>query len=590
MNKNQEYLLNSDNEKLTVYPIENDSIWKSYKIQQAAFWTAEEIDFSKDYEHFCKLNENEQYFIKMILAFFSSSDTIVNINLSERFLNDVKIREAIITYTWQMAMESIHCVSGDTNILTDKGYFEIKSLENLDVNVWNGKQFSKTKIQYTGKNYLYNVILSNGINLKCTSEHKWYINNNNCKEIVFTKDLKINDIIFDYKLPILDNINNEPSDLKAPYLVGYMYGSNTIDSNGYIPINYSIRTKISWLEGFLDSVKYNLNNSDLLIYNSNNILKNIQLLLLTLNINSNVNNYILNISLNEFIKLYNFGFNPSILLKEKIDTLSTTILLDLFNMDSYQDNNIYIIEIINIDDIHETYCFNEPLEHSGIFNGILTGQSETYSLQIDNIIKDPIEKNKLFNAIKEFPFIAQKANWAFKWIESNDCFAKRLLAFAIVEGIFFSGSFCSIFWLKKRNIMPGLCMSNELIARDEGLHCSFAVLLYSMINNRLPENEVHDMFKEAVDIEIIFICESLPCKLLGMNSDLMTQYIKYVSDRLLIELNYNKIYNVINPFDFMESISVEGKTNFFESRPTQYQKASILNKSRDTIFNINNNF
>jgi len=594
MNKNNEYLLNTENEKLTVYPIENESIWKSYKIQQAAFWTAEEIDFSKDYDHFCKLNENEQYFIKMILAFFSSSDTIVNINLSERFLNDVKIREAIITYTWQMAMESIHCVSGDTNILTDKGYFEIKHLENMDVNVWNGKQFSKTKILHTGKNYLYDVILSNGINLKCTSDHKWYINNNNCKEIVYTKDLKINDIIFDYKLPILYNIDNEPLNLKAPYLVGYIYGNNNLneyndtnslneynDINIYIPINYSIRTKISWLEGFLDSVKYNISESNLLIYNSNNILKKIQLLLLTLNIISDVDKYILNISLNEFIKLYNFGFKPSILLKEQISNSPESNL---------HNNNIYIKEIINIDDIHDTFCFNESLEHSGIFNGILTGQSETYSLQIDNIIRDPIEKNKLFNAIKEFPFIAQKANWAFKWIESDDCFAKRLLAFAIVEGIFFSGSFCSIFWLKKRNIMPGLCNSNELIARDEGLHCSFAVLLYSMINNRLPENEVHDMFKEAVDIEIIFICESLPCKLLGMNSDLMIQYIKYVSDRLLTELNYNKIYNTTNPFDFMESISVEGKTNFFESRPTQYQKASILNKSRDTIFNINNNF
>lgn len=320
----EEYLLNPENNRLTVYPIQNPKIWDSYKKQQAAFWTAEEIDFSKDYDHFLQLNENEQHFIKMILAFFSASDTIVNINLSERFLNDVKIREAIVAYTYQMMMESVH--------------------------------------------------------------------------------------------------------------------------------------------------------------------------------------------------------------------------------------------------------------------------SETYSLQIDNIVRDPIEKDKLLNAVKEFPCIAQKADWALQWIESKNCFAARLIAFAIVEGVFFSGSFCSIFWLKKRNIMPGLCSSNELIARDEGMHAGFAVILYNMLSNKLPEADVHIMFLDAVEIERKFICESLPCALLGMNADSMTQYIKYVADRLLVDLGYNKVFNESNPFDFMESISIEGKTNFFESRPTQYQKASVLNKSRDAIFNMNEDF
>jgi len=319
-----EYLLNPENNRLTVYPIKNESIWKSYKKQQAALWTAEEIDFSKDYNDFCKLNNNEQHFIKMILAFFSSSDTIVNINLSERFLNDVKIREAIVAYTWQMMMESIH--------------------------------------------------------------------------------------------------------------------------------------------------------------------------------------------------------------------------------------------------------------------------SETYSLQIDNIVRDPEEKDKLFNAIKEYPCITEKAAWAVKWIESNESFAMRLLAFAIVEGVFFSGSFCSIFWLKKRNVMPGLCASNELIARDEGMHCEFAVMLFSMLSNKPDESDVHAMFQDAVEIERKFICESLPCALLGMNSDSMTQYIKFVADRLLVDLGYNKFFNVSNPFDFMESISVEGKTNFFESRPTQYQKASVLNKTKENTFVLTDDF
>lgn len=319
-----EYLLNPENNRLTIYPIKNEPIWNSYKKQQAAFWTAEELDFSKDYEHFMKLTPNEQHFIKMILAFFSSSDTIVNINLGERFLNDVKIREAITAYTWQMMMENIH--------------------------------------------------------------------------------------------------------------------------------------------------------------------------------------------------------------------------------------------------------------------------GETYSLQIDNIVRDPDEKHKLFNAIIEFPCIAEKAAWAVKWIESNDSFAKRLIAFAIVEGVFFSGAFCSIFWLKKRNVMPGLCASNELIARDESMHTDFAILLYSMLEDKLPESDIHAMFQDAVEIERKFICESLPCGLLGMNSDLMTQYIKFVADRLLVVLGYNKFFNSHNPFDFMESISIEGKTNFFEHRPTQYQKASVLNKSRDSTFKLTEDF
>lgn len=316
-NNNDEYLLNYENNRLTVYPIKNETIWESYKKQQASFWTAEELDFSKDYSDYIKLNHNEQYFIKMILAFFSSADTIVNINLGERFMNDVKIREAIVAYTWQMMIETIH--------------------------------------------------------------------------------------------------------------------------------------------------------------------------------------------------------------------------------------------------------------------------SETYSLQIDNIVRDPEEKEQLFNAVREFPCIAEKAEWAIKWIESNDSFAYRLIAFAIVEGVFFSGSFCAIFWLKKRNIMPGLCASNELIARDEGMHTNFAVLLYSMLKNKIDENSIHLMFMEAVEIERRFICESLPCALLGMNSDLMTDYIKFVADRLLLDLGYNKCFGVSNPFVFMESISIEGKTNFFESRPTQYQKASVLNKNKEFI-------
>lgn len=316
----KEYLLNQENNRYTVYPIKDKEIWDAYKVMQAAFWTAEEIDLSNDWDHYQKLNENEQHFIKMVLAFFAASDTIVNINLAERFTREVEIREAIIAYQFQIMIENVH--------------------------------------------------------------------------------------------------------------------------------------------------------------------------------------------------------------------------------------------------------------------------SEVYSLQIDNIIRDTTEKNKLLNAIENFPCVQKKADWAIKWIKSDTSFAQRLIAFAIVEGIFFSGSFCAIFWIKKKNLMPGLCDSNELISRDEGMHTDFACLLYKKINNKLDFKTVRDMFEEAVDTETEFICKSLPCSLIGMNSNLMTQYIQFVADRLLTTLGYPKIWNVDNPFDFMESISMQGVTNFFESRPTQYQNSAVLNESKGNEFDL----
>ena len=320
-----EPLLMTENNRLTVYPIMYHNIWSAYKTQVAAFWTAEEIDFSKDYKDFCSLNENEQHFIKMVLAFFAASDTIVNINLGERFIREVQLREAIVAYGFQMMMESIH--------------------------------------------------------------------------------------------------------------------------------------------------------------------------------------------------------------------------------------------------------------------------SEVYSLMIDNIVKDTLEKNKLLNAITEYPCISNKALWAKKWIESNSTFAQRLIAFAIVEGIFFSGSFCAIYWIKKKNLMPGLCDSNELISRDEGLHCDFACLLYTKhLVNKLSKQQVREIIMDAVTIEKEFVTDAIPVKLIGMNSDLMTQYIEFVADRLLTELGNEKEYNATNPFDFMEMISLQGKSNFFEKRVGEYQKAGVLAGKGNLEFTMNEEF
>jgi ribonucleoside-diphosphate reductase beta chain len=216
--------------------------------------------------------------------------------------------------------------------------------------------------------------------------------------------------------------------------------------------------------------------------------------------------------------------------------------------------------------------------------------SETYSLLIDTYIKDTAEKNHLFNAIDTLECVKKKADWALRWIEKGS-FAERLVAFAAVEGIFFSGSFCSIFWLKKRGLMPGLSFSNELISRDEGLHCDFACLLYTKhLINRLPKEQVQQIITDAVEIEKEFILEALPVKLIGMNSDLMSQYIEFVADRLLLELGNEKVYNVSNPFDFMEMISIQGKTNFFEKRVGEYQKAGVLAGKENQTFSLDEEF
>ena len=207
--------------------------------------------------------------------------------------------------------------------------------------------------------------------------------------------------------------------------------------------------------------------------------------------------------------------------------------------------------------------------------------SEVYSLLIDTYVKDPKERDKLLNAIETLDCVKKKAEWALRWIEQAS-FAERLIAFAAVEGIFFSGSFCSIFWLKKRGLMPGLSFSNELISRDEGLHCDFACLLYNNhLVNKLPVARVTQIITDAVAIEKEFVTDALPVRLIGMNAKLMSQYIEFVADRLLVELNCPKVYNVTNPFDFMEMISLQGKTNFFEKRVGEYQKAGVMHKEVD---------
>ena len=215
--------------------------------------------------------------------------------------------------------------------------------------------------------------------------------------------------------------------------------------------------------------------------------------------------------------------------------------------------------------------------------------AETYALLIDTYIKDPEEKDRLFHAIDTVPAVKRKAEWALRWIDNGN-FAERLVAFAAVEGIFFSGSFCSIFWLKKRGLMPGLTFSNELISRDEGMHCEFACLLYSMLENKLSEEQVHGIIRDAVEIEKEFVTDALPVALIGMNAKLMSQYIEFVADRWISELGYKKIYGATNPFDFMEMISLQGKTNFFEKRVAEYQKSGVMSEKESMSFSLDEDF
>jgi len=653
-----EPLLAPDDNRFVTFPIKYNDIWDMYKKQVDCFWRAEEIDLTKDLAYWDTLEPGEKHFISMILAFFAASDGIVLENIASRFMSEVQVSEARAFYGFQIAMENIHCVTGETKILTDNGYYMIKDLENKNVNVWNGEEFSQVEVKYTGDQEIYKVSLSNGMDLDCSPGHKWLIQKVNskhperclCKEIE-TIDLKIDDIIERYITPFVEF--TDPDEFLNPYIHGFFCGDGSYCNNYptiylydkkrdllpyfkydsiqksenpikfyvtkyinkekfVVPINYSKDVRIQWLEGLLDAdgcINLNSTNDSTSIQLSSinfRFLQEVQLLLTTLGVQTNIklnhkaekrlmpkndgtgdydyymckDCYVLYITGKSVNKLIDIGFSPKRL---------NVLYCERLNNTKEMTERIKITKIQKIFENESTYCFNEPKKHRGIFNGILTCQSESYSLLIETYIKDKEEKHKLFNAIENFPCIKKKSDWAQKWIHDNrSSFATRLVAFACVEGIFFSGAFCSIYWLKKRGLMPGLTFSNELISRDEALHCEFAVLLYSKLVKKIDKSRIHEIIKEAVEIEIEFICDALPCKLIGMNSDLMSQYIKFVADRLVVQLGYKKIYGVSNPFDFMELISLEGKTNMFERKISEY---SLSNKvGIDDAFNLSDDF
>jgi ribonucleotide reductase beta subunit family protein with ferritin-like domain len=502
---------------------------------------------------------------------------------------------------------------------------------------------------------LIKVKLSNGMFLECTEQHKWFIRTGpeahpeTCKiEKIVASELKVGDVVGKYSMPTLDV--SDPDEFLNPYTHGFFCGDGSYN-NGYpsltlygekqkliphlevkticpevhmdrtrcslftkvnkdkffVPVNYSKKTKLEWLAGIVDSDGCtNTSAKGLTAIQLSSIhldfLQNIQLMLTTLGIVPNIRKnkeaekrfmpdgkggskeyqcaeiWCMYISLAQVHKLVLLGFTPHRLTLVTKEVKANAQL-------------IRVEEIIDENRQSPTYCFTEPKKHAGVFNGILTGQSETYSLLIDTYIHDPVEKNQLFKATQTIPCVQKKADWALTWIDNKDAsFATRLLAFAAVEGIFFSGAFCAIFWLKQRGIMPGLTLSNEFIARDEGIHTDFACLLYSKLVNRLSKQQAHKIIRDAVKIEKQFITKSLPCELIGMNAKMMTQYIEFVADRLLLQLGYPKAYSATNPFAFMEAISLENKDNFFEKRVSTYAKAAVGKDRAEMSFKMDADF
>jgi ribonucleotide reductase beta subunit family protein with ferritin-like domain len=563
-----EPLLIPDEGRYVMFPIKYNDVWNMYKKQMDSFWRCEEINMSKDLGEWEKMNEDEKYFIKMVLAFFAASDGIVLENLAQRFMNDIENSEIRAFYSMQIFMENIHCVSPDTLILTDKGYHTISSLENEQVNVWNGTEFSNVTVKFTGNQALYKVSLTNGMVLECTPGHKWIVVIDGVVTRVTTMEL-VEGVteIADFQYPVVyEGVGKTdeycPVGVNAP------------------PINHPFNSKLEWFTTLVKkhATYHTLEKHDCLYFKDEpfrdiDYYQSLQLFFSTMGLSSHL---VVNTHQKDFgIIIYLNESNKCIY--EYIDPAGVQWASDPFVLEhSLSDLTIRVKSVYQVEVEIPTFCFNEPLKHAGVFNGILTGQSEMYSILIDTYSRDKAEKDRLLNSIQHFPCIKKKADWAKKWIKDKDStFASRLVAFAVVEGIFFSSSFASIYWIKKRGMLHGLTLSNEFISRDEALHVEFAVLLYHKLVNKLSKETFYKIMTEAVEIEKDFILEAIPCRLIGMNSGLMSQYIEFVTNRLCLQLGYDKLFpNATNPFNFMELISLNDKVNFFEKTNTQYALAN----------------
>lgn len=589
-----EKILEPTSDRFVLFPIEYEDIWSLYKKALSSFWTAEEIDFSKDIKDWDeKLNDNEKFFIKNILAFFAASDGIVNENLALKFYNEVQVPEMRNLYATQIQMEAIHseCVTADTMILTDKGYYRIGSLVGEIVNVYNGYKYSEVLIEDKGEKDIYLVRLSNGTEIKCSDNHKWIVSGAEKRTDELTKgDYIVKHWMVNHELEMSNGFANarkhayfslQHNDILAYISSFFSFNVFKIfNQEKYtVPVNYRNDIKIEWIHGLLDSdyavVDMSQGVHSLTMCSDNKkFLEDIRDLLLTLDVYSNIITYkketylVLNNNALKYLK------GKGVVHKKLESDIISLGFPDIF----------YVRDIIDLKRKEKTYCFHENDNGTGLFNGILTKQC--YSLMIDTYVKNKEEKMQLFKSLESNPIVTKKAEWALKWINDKNSFAERLVAFCAVEGIFFSGSFCAIFWLKSRGLMPSLTLSNQFISRDESLHCETCIAIYKKLKYKLSEKVIHQIFTEAYEIEREFITESLPVNLIGMNSNLMKQYIQFITDYWLVKLDYNKIFNVTNPFSFMDYISLENKTNFFENRVSEYSK--VLDFTED--FNTEEDF
>ena len=630
-------ILTPNPNRFVMFPIKYPRIWAMYKQAEASFWTAEEVDLSADLKDWAGLEEGERHFIKHVLSFFAASDGIVLENLAAQFVREVQLPEARAFYGFQIAMENIHCVTGEMTVLTDAGHKRIYDIANSGTyRVWNGFEFSEVQPQLIERNAaVVEVVTTYGRTLTCTADHKFVVVDGDPRRNktvrVEARKLTPDHRIIRHDFPVIhDGRDDFPID---PYTHGFYCGDG-YSNNGYpaiwlygkkkdlaslfdksptsnpelvedttgrisfnlrketpdkffVPLEYNLKTRLDWLAGLVDSDGCaNRRVADIVptiqigsIHED--FLKRVQLMLQTMGVDAKIGLgkapgifseeqpyqtkqlYMLYIACSAVHILKTIGFAPK--------------RVNIVGDDPSRVATSYerIVSVTPLDQKADVYCFNEPKCHMAVFNGVLTGQSEMYSLLIDTYIKDTTEKDRLFHAIENFPAVTLKAKWAMNWMSDERSFAERLIAFAAVEGVFFSGSFCAIFWLKKRCLMPGLTFSNELISRDEGLHCDFACLLYSMLHEKVTTERVHEIIRDAVSIEHNFVTDSLPVKLIGMNAELMRQYIEFVADRLVRSLGHPVIYNVTNPFPFMDLISMEGKTNFFERRVGEYAKSNV---------------
>jgi ribonucleotide reductase beta subunit family protein with ferritin-like domain len=611
-----EPLLQVDVKRLLPLPITHPDIWKMYKQAEASFWTAEEIDMSKDpHDWENKLNDDERYFISHVLAFFAGSDGIVNENLITRFSREIQNFEARSFYGFQQMMENVHCVAPETLVLTSMGYFPIVDLEDEPVLAWNGERFTKVVPKLTSDSAeLVRVNLNNGMTLRCTREHKWLVVSAGAAEpaFVYAKNLKPGDAIAPYKLPLVNDVNAACVVMVAPILQGLYaglganedgtvgvarvkyatldlpelpekydtrtgmayYNVECLEERFFVPLQEPFPARIGWLAGLLAAVGEESKFGYTIVMEETDFLRRVQLLATTI------------------------GALPHLNLATNCLTFNAVDLTVIFGgRSTYRDRPHPALTVESVEhrgELSPTYCFTEHERGLATFNGIVTSNSETYGLLLETLIRDSAERTKLMRAIETIPNIKKKADWAFTYIESQTAtFAHRMIGFACVEGIFFSSSFASIFWLKKRGLLPGVAFSNELISRDEGLHVEFAAMLYNRyIQNKLTDAEVHKIVGDAVDVEMDFVCDALPVRLIGMNADLMCQYVKFVADRLLQSLGHPKLYDAKNPFEFMDLIGQDNKSNFFELKTGAYQKAGVMGGGGETAhqFKIDEEF